>query len=358
MEIVLFDQKNRDEWEHFSECSSDAWFWHTTDWMTYTQEYSKEGFLANSSFFVIENSEILAICPVMVERSALPNDIIQFSYSGGPIPFPAMHDDLTPGSRQRVLKFYVQALRFISKKENVSYVSVKVPSVANNFINYEMPFANPLIKFGFIELTYHTQVINLQQELDDLWAGIRKGHRYDIRRSEKVCELRVWDQHTITAEKFSEYQLLHQKDAGRITRSQRTFDLMLSWIKQGNAILVEAEHDGRAIGFALLILFQRGAFYGSSCKDPDYYETPASHLIQWATIRWLREHQFEWYDIGIQQFFPQWFDPASTKDISISFFKRGFGGVTIPLPTAEYFYSKSCLEQTYKERLQRYLSLV
>ena len=56
MKDVMFDQKRRDEWNHFAERSGDAWFWHTSDWMDYTEELSKEVFLSNLSFYIVENS--------------------------------------------------------------------------------------------------------------------------------------------------------------------------------------------------------------------------------------------------------------------------------------------------------------
>jgi len=241
-------------------------------------------------------------------------------------------------------------------EEDVGYVSVRVPSVAKYYLAYGMPFVNQLLKYGFVDLAFLTQVIDLRKDVGVLWADIRKGHKSDIKCAGQVCEAKVWDQHTIMTEKFREYQSLHRKDAGRVTRSQRTFDLMLSWVRQGLAILVEANYRGQAVGFSLVILFSTGAYYGSSCKDPDCPDIAASHLIQWRTIRWLKEHHFEWYDMGLQQFCLQWFDPASPKDISIALFKRGFGGVTIPLVTAEFFYSKALMEQTFKKRWREYLS--
>jgi lipid II:glycine glycyltransferase (peptidoglycan interpeptide bridge formation enzyme) len=130
---------------------------------------------------------------------------------------------------------------------------------------------------------------------------------------------------------------------------------MQEWVQRGHAVLVEARHAGQPAAFALIIVFGAGAYYGSACKDPDLADIPASHLIQWETIRWLKAQRFEWYDLGPQQFSPQWFDPGDPKQVSISLFKRGFGGLTIPLVTAEFFYSKPLLEQAVERRWREYL---
>lgn len=343
-----------DGWNRFAEESDDAWFWHTTHWMEFSEELARPRFIANLSFSIVANSETLAICPLILERSSWPDGSSCFSCAGLPVPFPAMRSDLSSETRNQLLKFYVQRLASLAKDHGVGHVSVRVPAVARSYFSRGLPFVNPLLKYGYIDLPYLTQVIELEKDLRILWGEISQGPKSHIKRAAPVCEVNVWDRQSITAEKFREYQLLHQKDAGRVTRSQRTFDLMLGWVRGGHAVLVEARHADQAAAFALIILFGTGAYYGSSCKDPDAPEIPASHLVQWEVIRWLKKARFEWYDVGPQQFGPQWFDPASPKDVSIASFKRGFGGVTIPLVTAEFFYSKSLLEQTFEKRWREY----
>jgi hypothetical protein len=347
-----------DGWNRFAEESDDAWFWHTTHWMEFTEELARPRFIANLSFSIVVNSEMLAICPLILERSSWSDESNRFSCAGSPIPFPAMRSDLSSETRNQLLKFYVQRLASLAKDHGVGHVSVRVPAVARSYLSHGLPFANPLLKHGYIDLPYLTQVIELKKDLRILWGEISQGPKFHIKRATQLCEVDVWDRQSITAEKFLEYQLLHQKDAGRVTRSQRTFDLMLDWVRRGHAVLMEARHAGQAAAFALFILFGTGAYYGSSCKDPDTPDIPASHLIQWEAIRWLKKARFEWYEVGHQQFGPQWFDPASPKDVSIALFKRGFGGVTIPLVTAESFYSKSLLEQIFEKRWLEYVGAV
>ena len=354
MDVAPID--NKEDWDSFAGQSDDAWFWHTTHWMDYAREYTGERFIGNPSFYIVENREALAICPLFVEAGNHDESVRQFSCMGLPVPFPAMRNGLTHEKRQQVLKHYTETLASVAQEEKVEYVSVRVPSVARSYLSNGMPFANPLLRYGYIDLTYLTQIINLGKSVKELWAEVRKGHKSDVKRAGGTCRVEVWDRENITSDEFRKYQMLHQKDAGRVTRSQKTFDLMLSWVEKGHAILVGAEQNGEAAGFSLVILFGAGAYYGSSCKDPDHPDIPASHLIQWSTIQWLKEHGYEWYDIGLQQFCPQWFEEASPKDISIAGFKRGFGGRTVPLMTAEFFYSRALLESTVDRRWRQYLA--
>ena len=354
MDVVAL--ANKEEWDRLAGQSGDAWFWHTTHWMDYVKEYSGERYIGNPSFYIVENRETLAICPLSVEAGSHDETVKQFSFMGLPVPFPAMRNGLSYEKRQMVLKLYTETLTSLAQEEDVEYVSVRVPSVTRSYLNYGIPIANPLLRYGYIDLAFLTQVIDLGKSVKELWAEVRKGHKSDVKGAGESCRVNVWDQENITSDKFQQYQLLHKKDAGRATRSQKSFDLMLSWVRNGHAVLVEAEHGGHPAGFSLVILFGTGAYYGSSCKDPDNPDIPCSHLIQWSAIQWLKEHGYERYDIGLQQFYPQWFEKASPKDISIASFKRGFGGRTIPLMTAEFFYSRSLLKSTFEKRLCGYLS--
>jgi len=360
LERLPFDAQAK-TWDQFAGASYDAWFWHTSDWMDYTQEYSGEQFIANRSFYIVENGKELAICPLFVEWSQLSDGAKQFSCAGSlnvPIAFPAMVNGLPRAKRDDVIGYYVQVLESIAHEEGVGHVSVRVPTIARSYIEHGRPFANPLLAHGFTDLAHVTRVIDLEQPESALWSDIRKGHRSDIRKAEKFCQIRVWDRSNITLKKFREYQELHRKDMGRVTRSQRTFDLMLSWIRCGNAILTEAEHEGIGIGFSLFNTFGHGAFYGSTCKDPEYMSVPVSHLIQWSTICWLKTHGYRWYETGPQTFGPQFHHPATDKSASISSFNRGFGGQNIPSVTAEYFYSKELMEKVYRKRMDNLFALI
>jgi hypothetical protein len=360
MEIVNKDQK-LDSWEPFALASDDAWFWHSTDWMEYTQEYAGDLFVVDRSFFITENGKIMAICPLFVERSPFSEGAKQFTCSGSltaPLALPAMTNGLSVAKRQEILVLYLETLKSLSVEEGVSYLTLRMPAIAKSNIEIDMPSANPLLRYGFTDLSYITRVIDLSPDETELWSDIRKGHRADIRRAEKSCQIKIWDQSNITPEKFNEYQQLHHKDNGRVTRTQRTFDLTRTWVERGNAILAEAEHDGRGIGFSLFVTYGNGAFYGSSCRDPEFMSIPASHLTQWSVMGWLKSHGYRWYEIGPQAFSPQLHDLATDKSASISSFKNGFGGRTIPSVTAEYFYSKELMEKVYRQRMDDLFSLI
>lgn len=340
-------------WDAFAHASADAWFWHTSAWMEFAKALAPQRFVNNLSFSILDGADVCAICPALVEEH---EGARSFSYAGGPIPFPAFDNRIATARRAEAIALYVRTLESLAQQYGVSYVSVKVPSVASSYLTGRLPYANPLLRFGYFDLAYLTQIVDLREPEEVLWAAIRKGHKADIKRAARSCAVNIWDAATITPDVFRAYQALHGKDAGRVTRSQDTFDQMLAWVRQGHAVLVETAFEGRAMAFALIMRFGSGAYYGSACKDPDLAAIPGSHLGQWEAIRWLKARGMQFYDLGIQQFGPLWFDVPADKELTIARFKRGFGGRTVPLVTAEYFFSPERLEQTFQQRLKAYLA--
>jgi hypothetical protein len=340
-------------WNAFAEASADAWFWHTTHWIEFARALTPSRWVRDCSFIIREGEEWCAICPVVLEQDG---DRRIFGYSGGPVPMPAFAYGITQARRERLLRSYVAMLDALAREHDVAYVSVKVPSVAASYLEHAGPYTNPLARHGYFDLPHMTQIIDLQADEAQIWSSVRKGHKADIKRAASQCDVRFWDESTVTTERFAAYQALHRKDAGRATRSQETFDQMLGWVRRGHAVLVEASRQDRPAEFALIMRFGSGAYYGSACKDPDQQEIPALHLLQWEAMRWLKARGVRWYDLGPQEFGPLWHHVPEEKLVSIARFKRGFGGSTIPLMTGEYFFSIEEFERVFQHRMDAYVA--
>lgn len=352
MDVVSFEAISNDEWETAARASPDAWFWHTRLYSKFFMELHKDKNVHNLSFAIIDNSRILAICPVYLDHV---DGVAQLGFANDSIPFPGLSDLLTQTERERVLTRYFVELKSFSSKYSASQVRINVSPLARNHVSNTLRPCSPLVRYGFLDLPAFTQVIHLRLDEKILWADVRKGHRADIRSAERLCEVVFWTKNTITPEVFAKYQKLHHKDAGRITRSQYSFDIMLEWIRTEQAVLVEATRGDKSLAFALIILFSDSAFYGSGCKDPDTIDLNASHLLQWKSMLWLKSSGFNFYEMGSQHFGPQWHHVATEKEMNISKYKRGFGGVTLPVHTGEFFYQASSLDRALTMRRDSFL---
>ncbi|HXG54329.1 MAG TPA: GNAT family N-acetyltransferase [Vicinamibacterales bacterium] len=348
MNILPLTDERADDWHAIAAASPDAWFWHTPDWLAFVKAVGAQYFVEDLSALIYVNREPLAICPVILEERG---GYRRFTYLGEFLPFPAFRPGVIESVRAKAIEHYAAWLDALAVVRDVAYTRVIIPALAERTGNGGADAWNPLLRHGYLDISTASQILDLRADVDALWQDVRKGHRSDIKRAAGSCDVRVWDDETITHETFDAYRTLHAIDAGRVTRGTATFDMMLGWIRKGNAVLVEARRGGEPVAFAVVILFGSGAYYASSCKHPDV-DAPAIHLVQWETVKWLKAHGYRRYDLGLQYFGPAWTHVPSPKEISIARFKRGFGGATRRVDVAERFFSTAVLEQAGRERLQ------
>lgn len=342
MKIVRLADMEDDAWDSVAATSDDAWFWHTTHYLRYWRQTFPTHRITDESFALVDEGRTVAICPALIDHDSEP---LSFGCGGDPIPAPAFLGLAGP-AREAALDSCVSRLRELAAIHGVKYGRFRLPPFARTAALK----ATSLTARGFVECPTLTQLISLEHDEQELWSAVRKGHRADIKRAERVCEVSIRRGREASTDAFERYRVLHRLDAGRETRPRETFMMMRDWAANEHAALFEATVDGQPVAFALIITFASAAYYGSGCRDPQWMHIPAGHLLQWRVVQWLKDAGYSEYDIGIQHFGPEWFHIPSDKDIGISRFKRGFGGVATRLPLAEYFFDPSLVEDTFRQR--------
>lgn len=355
MEIIPLTGDLYEEWDKFCLESDDAWFWHTTDWLEYTLHLRPELKSQSKSFLMMNNSVPIAICPLILNTvSEGEEEYNAFSFDRSHGSIPALKNGLVPKQRERILKLIFSRIDDLAVEYNVKICLLKFSPLAPTF--YQKNQYNYLMKFGFLNTSLNTQLLDLTDDLNQIYKKMRKGHRYDIHKGEKTFEVNIYDKNNMTKEIFDQYKVLHHKTSGRVTRPLITFEMMYHWVLEGKAILCGASYKGKYVDFALIIIYKDGAFYGSASDDPDAEtDVPSSHVLQWRIINWLKENGFRLYEIGLQQFSAQLYDFPSEKDKTISFFKRGFGGLTTSVFSGEKFHSKEFLTKVLSNRMEKLL---
>ena len=353
--VVPLTQDRYSEWDQFCLQSPDSWFWHTTHWLEYTLQFRPELQPRSLSFLCIQAGAIVAICPLIVETYQHEGEYVrEFSYGGDAGPAPALADFLSDKTRKRVLRRIFAHVDQLADELRVGRASFRMSPLAPSFSNVTAPQMNPMLKWGFNDISLATQVIDLTAEEQQLLRKMRKGHRADITRAAKLMQATIFDKDSITHERFERYRLLHKKAAGRVTRPLATFQMMYDWIRNGLAILSAARLNGSDLGFALISVYRDGAYYSSSCEDPDHKNLPIGHILQWRAMQWLRQFSIRKYEIGMQAHHSQPHMIVSNKESNISFFKRGFGGDAVPLWRAEKFYSRPYCLRILRERAEKF----
>jgi len=352
-EVMPLKKENYEEWDMFCLESDEAWFWHTTKYLDYSVAYgsSRHG-TNNCSFIVTSESKIMAICPLLLEKKIDETGVAHFEFStsasGGEGIIPVLRTGLAEDRREKILKLVFEKIDSLAKEHNAVRASFRMSPI---MIRNRRPDFNWLLKYGYYDRSLNSRIIDLTRPLDHIWRDVRKGHKYDINRGSRYYKVHLFDRTNANKEVFDQYRFLHHKAAGRITRPIETFEMMYRWIAEGNGVLCGVSKDAKFAAFALVVAYKDGAYYISASDDPDLSaDVPMSHVIQWEAIKWLKNNGIKNYEIGIQQFGPLFHDMPTEKDMSISFFKRGFGGKTVPLFRGEKFYDSSYMQIALKRR--------
>ena len=353
MEIILLDNNNAVKWNEACEKSSNAWFWHTTYWMNYVIHYKPEYNPIQKSFFVKENNVIIAVCPLILENDEGQK---KFSFSSFAVPSPALSDQIGSKKQKKILDFIFEYIDNQAKMLELKKASFRFSPLSDFSIQSKGYPYNYLLKYGYLDATLNTQILDVSPDPEHLRSDVRKGHKYDINRASKLLEVRIFDAKSIDRATFDLYCELHHKDAGRITRPQITFDMMFDWVKKGYAILVGArlKETERFVGFTYHVIYKQGAYYASACSDPDCGELPIAHFILWESIRWLHNKGKYFFEIGWQFYGSEFRSHTSPKECQISKFKRGFGGEQVPQIVGEKYYDPDFFEKEYMKKLKNY----
>ena len=318
--------------------------------------YGEDRSARSLSFAVVDGGRVLGICPLIVEEFG--DDEREFSFGGGPCPGPALQAGLSSRHREQVLDRLLSHLDGLAASERVRRATLRRTPLANSFASSGCT-VDALLTRGFLDVSLATRVVDLSgRDEASLWRDIRHGHRYDIRRGERSLSVRIVDRSGFHPAMFRSYVDLHRRAAGRVTRSVRTFDLMAEWIQKDLGALFLSLDGDRVIGSAYVILYKDGAFYASAANEPAWEGIPSGHLLQWSILRWLRSRGVRRYELGLQVGAPQLHLHVTPKDTAISLFKRGFGGLTVPLVVVERFYSPAFFRREQAARAHRYAGAI
>lgn len=346
-------------WDNFCLASDEAWFWHTSGWLDYTLNYKPELNTRDFSFLVYKQDKIVAIIPLTIEDYEKNGRIArEFSFGGYAIPAPALANDLDKIEKDRTERsviydlIYKEIDRLAEENEIKKAWFRQTPLAPANLAKKNCH--NQLMKYGFIDVSLNTQLIDLRKSQGDLWKNLRRNHRRNIKKADKF-NTAIYDQTNISADIFKAYKTLHYKAAGRQTRPDKTFALMYNWLRNGAAFLVAVEFQDKVIGFEYYSIYKNNVYGFSAANNPEYEQDyPIRHLLEWQAILWMKQQKFGFYEIGLQQYGATLFDLPDKKQLDICHFKKGFGGFTAPWFMGEKFYDKDYFLTVYYDRVKKY----
>lgn len=162
--------------------------------------------------------------------------------------------------------------------------------------------------------------INLALPIDNIKMNVRKSYKSLVNWGCKNLDINIYDLNNITNEIFEEFHQFHVQVSGRITRSDRTWELQCQAIKDGKATYVSGRLSGELVAGVFTTYGNTIAYYGVAVNNRELMaqNMPLGHVV-------LLESIIKAKNDGIEIFILGDVTPADDeKNNAITKYKRGF----------------------------------
>ena len=100
-------------------------------------------------------------------------------------------------------------------------------------------------------------------------------------------------------------------------------------VQAGEAFVVLGEWKDNLVSAGFFLVSKTNCYYGSSASRRDLFEKPLFHALMWTAILHAKNLGCHWFEVGEQLFPNHPINKLPTKkELGISEFKAGFGGMT------------------------------
>lgn len=228
---------------------------------------------------------------------------------------PIIHDYK---NKKQILEIILNSLDEVVTKNNV--VMIRGISSPLEQRNFDLDFE----KFGYNIKPRLTFVIDLTQNIDDLYNSLKKDTRYYIRKSEKEgFEFDIADEKTVF-DKFQELKNLSKKpDDKKILKNPKFFNMHWEILRNsGFENLLVARKNSEIEGIILTLNFNRNLIQHALANSPKF--DLVGTFLTWNTIKWAKRMNYLTFDFaGVDP------EPKTAKEKGIYFYAEKFGGEKI-----------------------------
>ena len=193
-------------------------------------------------------------------------------------------------------------------------------------------------KYNYVSESRLTFIIDLEQDLDELYNSLKKDTRYYIRKSEKEeYEFKIAN-NVNSMERFQDLKSESKKREG-----EKPFRNLPFWKKHwqimknnGFEELVTAEYKNKIEGTILVLFFNGNMIQHALANSPE--KDLVGTFLTWNTIKWAQKMKFKTFDFaGVDPL------PKTKKEKGIYFYAEKFGGKKINF----FSYSKILNQKKY-----------
>ncbi|MFA4849322.1 MAG: GNAT family N-acetyltransferase [Methanoregula sp.] len=195
--------------------------------------------------------------------------------------------------------------------------------------NWE-PFREDFQKLIVLDYNNDTVYIDLTKGIDEIWQEIRKGHRYNIKKTERErCEVNIVENPS-DSDIDAFIALYHQTMKNNCASDKYLFtpSFIKDHFSRLSAVLVRADYCGQLIGASMFIAGDSCINYHLSGSDKSPKGVYPSELIIWNVIEWAKKRDFRIFHLG----------GGLKKDDPLFNFKKGFSRLIAPFFTGKIIF--------------------
>lgn len=297
--------------------------------LNYYSAYNK---IENISFVLFHENKLIALIPLAKNSKTKK---IKFSFGNNLIFSPIFSPSVKPNLRKKVYNFLFETIKKIYKLKKLK-INFQVSPVF--FENSKVKICSKnqfeLLEYSKSFNVHNTLILDLSYSEDKLLLNMSKYHRKNINKTSKIKNLKFkiinyeTAKNTIKA-KFKEFKKFHLLSAGKSTRPNKTWEIMLKKIYDNEANLFYLDLDGKSVSFLYCAKFFDFAWGWSQVNLRKYENISPRHFLEWQAMKYYKDNHFHFYEIG-ERFYPQEKFKPTIKELSISEFKEKYGSDRYP----------------------------
>ena len=321
--VTISDDINENEWNNNLAKSSGSTIYQSYNW----HRLYREVFDSKPIFITVTDNEETVVgqlaCLIhgkMFWENANPvskkiSNILKLGKSLWWYHGPIIHDE---NNYDDILSIILSSVDKIAKENNVANIRGISSPLTKQFSKENFK------KFGYTPEPKLTFIIDLNQNLDDLYNSLKKDTRYYIRKSEKEeFEFEI-AKDTEGLIKFQDLKIDARNREGRKTvRNSQFYEKHWEIMKKnGFEEWILARKNGKIEGTILTLFFNGNMIQHALANAPG--KELVGTFLTWNTLKWAQKMKFHTFDFaGVDP------APKTKKEKGIYFYAAKFGGKKI-----------------------------
>ena len=313
-------------------------FFHTPEILKF---YTESSLGKNLSFFCFEQDMVVGFVPLCMRTDQNKKDSFSFNEAGCHLP--VIKYNLPSRARKNYLKEIFNEIHRKFTKYKIEYVDffyhpIRFNKDQSTYIDYKNSFQ--ILNYLDVEVvTINLNLFDLKVNKVDFESRFYPKLRQEFKK-EKYKELNfkiinIKNSNKKLVEKnFKEYKKFHFNSAGRLTRSEKSWNLMLNNILLGNASLFLIKKEKIDLSFLYCFEHKKYVFAASQVNtlDKNYLKKyNLRHFLEKMAIEHYKKNKFNYYEIGRTYFFDKNFKIFEKKQKRIGIGKLKFGADLVPI---------------------------